>query len=251
MRYRHVALGLLVGLLFASYAEAAPLTIGPNERIVFLGTSITSTGAPGGEPWYAPALTAINAHYTIAATILTNATASATTSKATATCAPIQQAVNTAPTVFNAGVSGNTIAQMTARVTSDVVAHSPTIVVIEGSVNDVATPIGTYQTNTMALVSALQGGLPGGTKYAWVGVFCDGESYPDVTWGSTISAMETANMAAASALGATYIDVRTPQQAYEAINHATPPLTVDGVHPNMSLGIPMYSDTFSAQIILD
>lgn len=262
MRHRYLAGSCLLVTLAMSSPARATLAVGPNERIVFLGTSITAGNghAPDTEPWYADAVTAIDAHY--AADVVTTRMATATTRMATATGIPRKQ--NAQPVVFNAGVAGNTIAQMTARVTTDVCAHSPTIVVIEGSVNDVTTPLGTYQANTAALASALLACAPT-AKYGWIGIFCDGEFFPDTSWGPTIASMEAANQSAAATLGGTYFDVRTPQQSLEQQFNTSPPggvsgglLTADNVHPQIPIVSPMpesgmdvYTTTFMSLVSLN
>ena len=63
--------------------------------------------------------------------------------------------------VANAGVSGNTTAQMLARFTTDVTAYAPSLVVITAGTNDwndaTATSLATYQSGIAALVAACRG----------------------------------------------------------------------------------------------
>lgn len=59
---------------------------------------------------------------------------------------------------YNAGVAGNTTAQMLARVDTDVIAENPAVCTILGGTNDVGTgvPLATTQANLQAIVAKLR-----------------------------------------------------------------------------------------------
>ena len=149
---------------------------------------------------------------------------------------------NFAPTYFDAGVAGNTIAMLQARVASDVLARVPlpTDVFINCGINDliaVTTPAA-MEAAAIALLNTLSaGGIPA-ARVTWFGIWCYGEEYPDATWGVSVDLRNTALQAACVNRGANFLDVRPTQQAYEAIHNIPPPgvvsgiTTVDGIHWN-------------------
>jgi len=172
-------------------------------------------------------------------------------------------AKNYAPTVINAGVFGNTIEQMLARLNTDVIAQNPTVVIVEGGINDVhnGTDLTTFTTTANAIIANTQAALPG-VRMMWMGCFCFGEQYPDPL-NATINTYNNIIISACTSGGVAYGDVRTPQQAYEQANNLPSPGAISGllcldngpgaygVHPNNTLGIPMWSAVASATTTLN
>lgn len=225
------------------------LTLQPGDKIVMFGDSITA--GIGFGPWYAPWVTSVNATYTAAGTTLVSKPAAGpfvSPHRAGAvTTSPNLAPRNYSPTIINKGVGGNKIVDLIARVNADVIAQSPTVVIIEEGINDVigGTDVTTFGNNAVSLLNTITSGLPG-VRLAWVSCLCYGEVYPDPTWGPPINAINAKIQTAIAGAGGTYIDVRTPQQAYEAANNTPPPgvnmgiLTNDSTHPNAT-GIPLMS----------
>lgn len=227
------------------------LTLQPNDKIVMLGDSITA--GVGDGTWYGPWLTSVDATYTRTGTAFTSSLATATTKLATATVSAHWAPSNFSPTVINKGVVGNTVGQMLARVNADVIANSPTVVIVEGGINDAVngTDLTTFTSNVVALISAIQVGLPG-VRMMWIGCFCYGEQFPDPQ-NALINSYNAPIVTACANASVTYMDIRTPQQAYEQANNVPPPGVIsgvlcldgvgNGVHPNDTLGIPLWSST--------
>jgi lysophospholipase L1-like esterase len=219
------------------------LTLQPADKMVMFGDSIST-----GSGWWGPYVTQINAAYTRAGTAFVNSTGAVTTG-GTVTVSSASAAANYSPTVIGKGVVGNKVSDLQARVAADVIALSPTVVIIECGVNDLilATPTGTLATNAANLLSTIKASLPT-VRLAWVGILCYGENYPDTTWGATVNNYNTVLRTAIEDAGGTYIDVRTPQQTYESIYNVPPPGVIQGilcsdtVHPNAT-GVQLMSDT--------
>lgn len=236
---------LLVALLCATGARAT-LALQPGDKISAFGDSITAGVGQG--PWYnATYLPTVNAAYVRAVTVLSTSLASATTKIASASTSPSLAAADYRPTVLNAGVSGDTVAMMLARVNADVISHAPTVIIIECCVNDAknGTSLGTFATTVSSLISTIQSALPT-ARIMWIGAFCFGETYPAAGTDTLVPSYNAVIVAACASSGITYVDVRTPQQAYEAAHNA-PPGSVDtgiacfdatppGVHPSAAVG---------------
>lgn len=236
------------------------LTLQPGDTISFFGDSITLGVGQGA--WYsANYIPTVNAAYVKAGTILTTSLAAATTRSGSVSTSPLLAPQDGRPTVLNAGVSGDTVAMMLARVAADVIAHSPTVVVIEGGVNDAknGTNLGTFATTCASLISTLRAGLPA-ARLMWIGAFCFGEMYPAQGTDATVPSYNSVISSACASASVTYVDTRTPQQAYEAA-HNTPPPGVDtgitcfdtvppGVHPSAAVGQPIMGTAALAQTTL-
>jgi hypothetical protein len=137
--------------------------------------------------------------------------------------------------LHNAGTSGNTTAQMLARIAGDVTSYSPTDVTILGGVNDIYS------------------GVPQATILARLGSIIEAVK-PATPWLLTLTPY-SANVAAAIALnaalpalaaahGANLIDVWTPLQQN---GDWLPGLTLDGTHPTAA-GAQIIADTVAAAI---
>jgi len=121
------------GILFASCSGGSE-TASRSERIAFLGDSITEQGAqPGG-------------YVAIVKDSLTKSSGGATQ-------------------VIEAGISGNRVPDLLARVDRDVIAKKPTLTIIYIGINDVwhwamfnrGTPKGEYEAGLKELIGKIQG----------------------------------------------------------------------------------------------
>lgn len=236
------------------------LTLRPGDVVSFLGDSITA-GVGQGSYYAANYIPTINAAYQKAGTVMTTTLAQATTRAGAVSTSPLLAPQDYRPTVLNAGVSGDTIAMMLARVNTDVIAHNPTVVIIEGVINDVknGTNLGTLAATCATLISTIKAALPG-VRMLWVGGFCFGETYPSAGADIPTPSYNAVVATACANAGIPYVDVRTPQQAYEAI-HNPPPTSVDtgimcldagppGVHPSAAVGQPVFGTAMLAQTVL-
>lgn len=195
------------------------MQIHPNVKVVFVGDSITVGGAQ--DPWYKPMTDSWARFYGASA-----------------------------PTVVNKGVSGDKVADVLARVASDVVALSPDLVWIEVGVNDriALTDLTTLAGTCSSLLSTIRAGLPS-AQIAWNSIFCYSEQFPDP--GAAVTDAYNAVISAACTAGsATYIDVRTQQQLAEAAQNVPSPGVVSGIltaeappalgiHPTTAAGVPI------------
>lgn len=238
------------------------LTWQPGDKASFFGNSITQ-GVGQGSYYNANFVPAINAAYLKAATVVRTAQAGVmvTSAPGVVVTSPLLGIQDYRPTVLNAGVSGDTVAMMLARVNTDVIAFHPTIVVIEGVINDVknGTNLATLATTCASLISTLQAGLPG-VRLMWIGGFCFGEKYPAQGTDANVPTYNNVVITACSNAGIPYVDVRTAQQAYEAANNIPSPgadtgiLCFDavppGVHPSLALGQPIFGTAMLAQTVM-
>lgn len=256
---RLLLVGALATSLVASTASAT-LPIPAGAIIVEDGNSITQGVGQGAwsDANYRPT---IDAAFQKSGTALTTSLATTTTKLGTVSTSPRLAPQDFRPTWINAGVSGDTVGMMLARVNTDVIARHPTVVIIEGGINDAknSTNLGTFATQVASLISTIQTGLPG-VPIMWIGLFCFGETYPSAGIDTLVPAYEAVIVAACASAGVTHVDVRTPQQAYEAAHNA-PPTSVDtgvlcfdasppGVHPSAALGQPIFGTAALAQTTL-
>lgn len=226
------------------------LRLANGDKLVIIGDSITEGQGQG--TWYGPWLTGLQA----SGPPLVSIPAGGAMTSGVASVTSVARNVNSL-TVVNAGVAGNRLDQLLARLATDCIAQNPTAVIVECAVNDIAqfTPPATYRgTHDTVLGNLIAAGISA-AKIASVGVFCYNEIYPDTgvgSFGAAIDAQEAQTSASCAAVGVTYVDVRTPQQLYESLHNTPPPgaqtgiLCLDGagargVHPNAALGIPMWS----------
>ena len=70
------------------------------------------------------------------------------------------------PVAYNAGIGGNTTAQMLARLSTDVLAHSPTDVTIMGGTNDLG--LGVPLATSLANLGAIMDGVRAAGAAAWL-----------------------------------------------------------------------------------
>jgi lysophospholipase L1-like esterase len=212
----------------------SPLPIHSSDVVAFMGDSI-STSIPGAR-WFDPAVTTINSKLS----------------------SPI--------TVVPAGVGGNTFADLVARVNADIINHipKPTVVVIECGENDLFQRISldTIITNAETLVLNLRAGIPN-VRIAMNSILCRNEYYPDPIK-RQVDQINKAIEFVCAQVGATFVDIRSAQQAFEAANNFPPPgnphdpgpppgnralLTIDGAHLTAT-GQALWSSTFVARCVI-
>lgn len=182
-----------------------------NDRVVFVGDSITENG------WYAVAGGLIAQLGALGASL----------------------------TVINSGVSGNKVADLAAAVPARVTNYNPNVVVIFIGANDASagTPPATFRASYDSLISKIVAFAPG-VQIVCLSILCQGElwstsgpSFAGNAFDSTITSLN-AEIAGAAAGCATYVDIRTQGARYEAeVNTPAPGaasgfLTSDGLHPN-------------------
>lgn len=133
------------------------------------------------------------------------------------------------PNGFNLGVSGNSSAQILARI-PNALALNPAVLVIEGGVNDATDP--TSQAATIAnLTSAYQSALSAGARVVGVSILPDGNNF---------DAHGTVNAFIQSRpFGITC--------AYNTPGWNTPVMTFGDLHPNL-IGAPIYGANVAACI---
>lgn len=138
--------------------------------------------------------------------------------------------------LHNAGVAGNTTAQMLARIAGDVNSYSPTDVTILGGVNDI------YSGVPQATILARLGSIIEGVKPAnpWLLTLT-----PYSANVAAVVALNAALPALAAAHGANLIDVWTPLAGQNG--DWLPGLTLDGTHPTAA-GAQIIADTVAAVI---
>lgn len=149
--------------------------------------------------------------------------------------------------VYNAGVGGNSTAQMLARIDTDVIAYAPAWVMIMGGVNDIAA--GTSSATILSnLDSILQTVLAAG-MYPIISTLPPSTSFDTTAEGTVWTAVN----AGIRAFATTYPGVLVVDAGPEYWDSSQPTLalplsgyTVDGVHPNAlgagTLAAKMYTD---------
>jgi hypothetical protein len=192
--------------IVAPPATQPKLAVHGGDKIVFLGDSLTAGG------WMVPLETTINA------------------------------SVVTPCTFVNAGHGGETSAEMDARFATDVVATGCQTCVLETGINDGTFSMGVdvFQGHIQSMITKA---FAASIKFMFVTLLCFGEQLPDFNnkrWRQYIEAARYTCMLN----GVPYVDMRTPQQEYEAVNNLPLPgnfnspgplgqvlLTADGRHP--------------------
>jgi hypothetical protein len=193
------------------------------DLLDFIGDSITQ--GISTSPWQNPYITSVNA------------------------------ALITPITNVNKGVGGNVIAQIDTRWATDVTAVAPQACICQAGVNDLfaKTPLDEFIASWQSISTKWTTSGRAANKLALMGIFCQNEFYPDPI-AIQVNAYNNAINYVANLNGHAYIDVRTPQQAFEAANNTPPPgnshdpgplgqtlATPDGKHPSAAVGCPIFS----------
>lgn len=229
------------------------ISISGGNRIGVIGDSITA-GNGVGVAWCSNTgclFDQINTNWAAGTPATVPGKVNSSTSKQNSTKAknnsvtPTRKSIST----FTTGVSGDTSAQILARITDITsLTPAPTHVIVECITNDFVQGLSqvTFHSNCVSIWAAIRAAFPG-VKLFHIGIFSYYESYPDVTYGATIADWNSQLATLCTANTVEYIDVRASQQTYESINNTPPPgviqgiLTVDGVHPNANPGQINYS----------
>lgn len=206
--------------------DTPSLSIVGGNVVSMFGDSITLGSPTSAQRWYNPYVTSVNA------------------------------GLVTPITVINAGVGGNTYQDLLNRVQTDVIAHSPDVVIVECGLNDLEqqVPIDVFVNNIGKLIDQLRAGLPN-VKLMFLSMMCFGEVFPDPN-NTVVQQYVDAQRFVCVGRNVPFVDERTPQQAYEAIHNIPPPgvnsglLTSDGGHPNSTAGTPLWSATAFAKTVL-
>lgn len=245
---------LLLVLAAPTVSLAQNYQFRPSSLVVADGDSITENFLGQGY-YYQPFLDAINATYFKAGVNVTTARASVTVSKASAATGAALAIQNTRPVVTNLGVAGWKITDLYSRLPSWVNSNY-TDVWLEAGVNDLGvTSIGTFRSTYDAYLDAVIAAHPTVHIIA-SGILCLSEQVPSPNGYDPLIISYNAQIAASVAshsANVTYVDVRTPQQAYEVLHNLPAPGTIsgvlcadvggnNGVHPNPT-GIALWSTT--------
>lgn len=180
-------------------------------RIAFIGDSITAGGA-------------YDAVYTRARGFYRGGSALYPASITAGTVAP---ALPGGLTYVNAGVSGNKAEDVNLRIQADVLnlVPLPDLLFIAVGVNDCSgsTNINAFSTSYAGILAkAIAAGIPP-SQIGTISVWLLGENVNDInnpdTYRTAINSKNAAILAAAQAVGAVPVDVRTPTLAWEAIHN--------------------------------
>lgn len=233
-----------LAVCFSASAPAAPLVATPGTVIYVPGDSLTA-GFGTGIPWPTPIMHSYDNLFLHASPVAAvSARTTAIFNKATLTVGPNGAGANYDPVWVLSGISGNTVADVNARIGVDLATFTNVrnlIVLIEAGTNDYFTAPATLRTNADTLLTTILTAAPA-ARIGWVNILCNGgsphlgEQFPDPSK-PVIDPLNTQLANAVGAVGGTLLDVRTPQQAYEQANNIPAPgvgegiLTFDGVHP--------------------
>lgn len=247
---------ILVGLARGGTARATTIRavdVFRSERIAIQGDSITTPYA-----WYGPLQTTINAAYLAPITpkvVLagTPAVAAPVHAGAVTSAAP-GTAGDFRPTWGIYGHSGQGIDYLLAN-EAEVISFNPTLILLEIGTNNFGTP--SMAAKMTQLCNDYLAALPSVRigVMSVVSSIAGGEQNPDPV-NASVNGLNANLAAGADATGAAYLDMRTVEQAYEAVNN-TPspgsfigPLTVDGVHPKDPAGTTWWSSTALGYMVL-
>lgn len=255
LRIKAVAYAAFALIAFApGVASAQNYQFRPSSIVVADGDSITENFLGQGY-YYQPFLNAINATYFKAGVTVATARSAVATSNASVATGPGLALQDTRPVVTNLGVAGWRITDLLARQPSWV-GTNYTDIWLEVGVNDLGvTAIGTFRSSYDAYLDAAIAAHPSVHIIA-SGILCLSEQVPSPNGYDPLiiqyNAQISASVASHSA-NVTYVDVRTPQQAYEIAHNLPAPGTIsgvlcadaggnNGVHPNPT-GIALWSTT--------
>ena len=244
-------------------------TVRQGDTLVFVGDSLTALG------WMDEAVADIQAaipqRYVGAASVSDGTRGSVVGTPGTFTPIPYDAIV-----AVNSGVGQNRVANIEADITGRILQYGPTHVIVEVGRNDVNPPVAPFTPTTLVAFRASLDNILDTVLAAdptisitCLSIFTSGElwitsggqpawnNYFDPTPGSSytpsIAEFDAQIQASCVAHGGTYIDLRGPALAYEAIHNvpepgtATGTLTVDGTHPNAA-GETMMSDLYMATV---
>lgn len=226
----------------------AALPIVAGDRVHFCGDSITAFG------WFSQTgsfVDQINATWANPAAAPIPAASTGTAAKSTGTTSVVQSAQPTRKSisVTSSGVVGNKAADIAAAVASRIVAFNPTKVVLDVVINDAigGTDPTAFQASYDSIIAQTIASLPS-VKFLCVSALCYGEQWlPGPAWGANSSdglivSLDTAIQAVVTKYSMSYVDLRAPLLAYEAVNNTPQPgavfgvVTADNTHPIIPAG---------------
>lgn len=144
--------------------------------------------------------------------------------------------------VKNAGVPGNTTAQMRARLSSDVYAYDPDVLFVLGGTNDLG--LGVSESATIANLRAILVGAKS-HKIAVILLLVPPDSYTSMA--PEIDSLNAAIVTLARSQHVTYVDIHTPLTNSNGVYYSK--YTSDGLHFS-DLGAQTVANTVRARIKL-